>query len=57
MTSSKKKKQDEIQEEPVQEKPEESNESHPSDEQTIETDRQADEARTVDIAAEHDGHV
>jgi ATP-dependent Lon protease len=56
MASSKKKKANEIREAPVQEKqgPEEDVEKRPPEEQTIETDRQADEARTVDIAAEPD---
>ncbi len=54
MASSKKKKPGEIREEPVQEQPKSEGEivSRPQKKQTIETDRLADEARTVDIAAE-----
>ena len=54
MASSKKKKTDEIREEPVQEKPapEKDAEARQPEEQAIVTDRQADETRTVDIAAE-----
>jgi hypothetical protein len=55
-SSNKKKKSDEIRETSVQGNhgPEDDVEKRAPEEQTIETDRQADEARTVDIAAEPD---
>jgi ATP-dependent Lon protease len=53
MASSKKKKQDKIQDEPVRVDPE----SSPPDQQTIETDRHAEEERMVDVEAEQEARA